>query len=497
MVELSKVIRLYTNLVMVASATVAAFLISPSSGVQHYRNAQVELERLRDVLSHTGEYQSHVENELNRQQFFLLQKAMNPAEVIPEVRSAGAAPTPPVENAPKPATLDESPLAIPASSPTQSVRKNDEIEITEFLKDGLRITLRLATTQTVEYATIDPECFRGWGKRIPFKCDFPQRFVTVSDAYRYLVRHDSNALRPESLQVFEPDIADFAKRFRTILAERPSATLTAWRIVTATSSENGTSESTGAATSPCTASGCLPTVARLEMEFTEAGATKKLCTSIYGSWSCASCNSIQITPYMAWLSVQSDTKAMLLLLVDNKDQNRKAWLPLSHHVWSEIGAKEIEEAITTVALRIANQTERISLFGLSASIASASIAFPVAVAGVLWLSCIHLTFLLSCLQKKNCEIDGVCEQWFGFMPNLPAQITSHILTSLVPVAVFAWLLSLSSPWPYRELVGVVLGVVLLASSIMHWWKLREVQRAIRPHITESNLQTIPSKELLD
>ncbi len=494
MVELAKAIRLYTNLVIVASATVAAFLISPSSGVQHYRNAQIELERLRDVLSHTGEYQSHVEKELNRQQFFLLQKAMNPVEVIPEVRSPGAAPVPPVENAPKPATLDESPAASPASSPTQSARKNDEIEITEFLKDGIRITFRLATTQTVEYATIDPECFRGWGKRIPFKCDLPQRFVTVSDAYRYLVRHDSNALRPESLQVFEPDIADFAKRFRTILAERPLATLTAWRIVTAPSNDNGTNES---GPSPCTASGCLPTVARLEMEFTEAGATKKLCTNIYGSWSCASCNSIQITPYMAWLSEQRDTKDLLPLLVDNSDQNRKAWLPLSHHAWSEIGTKEIEEAITTVAIRIANQTERISLFGLSASIASASIAFPIAVAGVLWLSCIHLSFLLVCLGKKNGEIDEVCEQWFGFMPNLAAQITSHILTSVVPVAVFAWLLSLSTPWPYREFVGFVLGGVLLASSFMHWRNLLAVQRALGPHISVSNSPTIPSKEFLD
>lgn len=477
MKETAKSIKLYANVIIVATATVGAFLISPSNAVKNLNEALEELRTLRSTIDMTSDYHTEIKNKLGALRFLELQKAMSPNEKMPT--STGSPTVAPAE-------MNSS--VADANMPDSTILEQPSPESLVFDahetngNTGTRLVkVTWIDSPLSKHARIDVTQPTNWGACLPFKCDIPSESVTVSTAHSLLVQIDADRSRPEFVQVFEPRIEDFAKRFRGLLSHYHNSTLQRWRIVPPRID----------AIAACEESRCLPEMARLEMELIDNKSAIRVCTAVSGRWQCSSCDSIEMPSFASFLA---DKHPVLLAQLKTPiDAKRNAWLPASHRFWSEIGPKELDEAITIIENRIASIKERITLFGLSASIRSASIAFPVSIAALLWISMLHLEYLLVLLSEKAEDPISACEEWFGFFPNSTATISSHLLVSLFPLIIY--LLLTTHPQGLTEVEwrqALACGALLLLTSVSHVRLLGKVQATLRTVDPKSRGSSVPT-----
>lgn len=499
MEELSKSIKLHAGLIIAGCATVAAFLLSPGNPLLHVAKAKEELEGLRKLIDVGVQYKDHARSRLNEQRFKLLQDAIDTkvkfsdvvknappsettgggcsgctASAASPVTAGGAvaAPAPPAE-APKPfggQVAVEAALA-PASDPKK------QIEIFEQATDGAWRPNKSPLPQDEDaYADVPKLLFECWGSSLPFTTDAPPHIISLNDAYHFVARESSAVPFSEEIQIFTPHSIDFAEKFRCLLSRYPGGRLTEWKIST-TSSPKPLQSTAAPEVQTC------PSLGRLICTFDVDGKKKSLCTTVKGEWKCGSCNSLHVTSFLQWIEKEQPEVLNKLKEVEidkNGAVTSQKWLPKSRKVWSDISAKEVDEAIVALDMKIQKDTERISLFGLSASSASASIAFPIAISIVLLINTLQLSHLVTCLEEKSDSSNHTKTQWFGFGPGLPVFLMTAALVCVFPIAVFIWLCISASAYDGKMLWCLTLGLCLIAACLLHLKMYCEVRKRCYP-----------------
>ena len=516
--EIAKSIRSNSSLIILATATVAAFLISPANDIETRRKARNELKCLRKIIDLGNDYSEHARKELNRHPQSLLRMAIDteiPMESViksaPPSESATSsisvcggceaaiapAPVPaPAAVEPKPQNSSQLPQtqqvtnpdtrnsldapsistaingAAPAATPAPDTVQ--DIEITHYSKDGTAETkLRGALNLGEMHAKIDLQCFSDWGNALPFKSDVLRPTMSVADMYNFLANTNDNLRVNDDVQVFHPHAVMFARKFRALLASRPNATLKKWRLhMSPASPQPGASNPN--------VSACAKGSARLECDFEERGEITKACTTTVGDWRCAPCNSVQIGRFVDWIANSDNHRSTLAQLQENPSSPNCRWLPELHKIWSEVSTKEADEAIVNVDATIIAHTERISLFGLSASVASVSIAFPIAVSVAMIINVMLMSHLTSHIASNPQDTAAVKTHWFGFLPGKLSLCVTIFLVSIAPVFIAAMLVFVSPPHLINTAswIRAALPLLVLASAIWHSIELDKLRKQL-------------------
>ena len=513
MEEVAKSLKLNATVVIAASATLMAFLISPPNGVERYREARDELIGVRSLLELKNEYKQYAKGRLNQQRFHHLQEAMTVSvemsrilELAPKTdpvsscrtcivtssttSHSAAPPNPPPAESPKPASCDEQPSAstpTEAAEPVPPVVKYDDGGVEIYERNGAgewRPMLQQQDSSKRRYAEIEKRCFEDWGNALQLSTDVIGHTATVADCHHFLMKIDSAPEYPEEPQVFIPHLVIFAERFRELLSRCPGDTLVSWRILPLSQPESSRSTAR-APTSACSG------VARLICEFKSAGKEKKsLCTTVSGGWACGMCASAQLLPFHGWCAVEEKAIGIVLKLRGKAEDARQAFLPHAHKVWSEVSSTEVDEAISSLDNKIVRDTEKLTLFGFSASSSSASIAFPWVVGVILVICAVQLDHLDKRLVSNSDKMGAVEDSWFAFHSRPLALVISILLMLALPNLVFWWLLSVAFTQG-MFVFYLITSLFLLSSSIYCTVMLVVVRRnlLVKPSLKSESIST--------
>jgi len=476
--ELAQSIKLHATLIIVACSTVAAFLIAPINGTQYLEEARNELDQLSAVLELAHDYKEHVQSTLNKQSMRLLEDAMNvdiPMTTIidnaPDFEfdtPAGptlAVPSPQLAN--EEAAAKSPDEAAPTEHPPAPNDPPKHIETFEKQPDGTwRSKKGPGWKDGDRHAFLFDDYAKVWGTSLPFTTDAPFPGITIGDCYQRLIEERSSLEYPEDVAIFTPDSFDFAEKFRSLLAEVPNGKLTNWTII--------------GRVPPDSLSSQRPTLnvrvgAKLVCDFQEGETKKQLCAQTRGEWRCGSCNSVQVKPFWAWAE-ERHPAAFQSIRVE-PIVKRKVWLPKTRKVWSEFDKKSVDEVLTSLNARITREAERMSLFGFSASAASAAIAFPLALSMLLIINFIQMRYLAS-MSLANADKSKLTCQWFGFLPTPGAFYISTALTTGFPIAMFALLAWFSRKYEDQKNFNILLALILIAAGLAHGYALFKLRNVL-------------------
>lgn len=475
MEEIAKTIKLHATLAVGACVTVAAFLIAPTGNTDSLQEARNELRNLKEIVSLSRQHRNDVQQDLNRQVIQHLTNAMNPKISLEQVKQdaiesdcpgcAANAPAPATE-APRPANngVDERPYNTVPPRRTTSDAVKHIITIFEKQSDKTWRSREIDEwNDSLRTATIENKNLLNWGNALPFTTDAPTNVATVHECYIALTQRDASAFA-QNVQVFYPNSVDFATKFRTLLSDSEKGFLSEWRIDRA----------------PLQNPNQPLLTARLECTFKEGGNTRTICVFVTGQWRCSSCNSIQVKPFVEWIEENHPETISKV-----RDPFSGEWMPKSRKVWSEVFSKHIDEAISHLDLRISKDTERMTVLGFSASIASAAVLFPIAIAALFMLNCVQLRFLEKNIRNVD-ECLKVQYQWHGFFTDSFSLTVTLFLLAVFPFAVDLWLLvrfalNIAHYTNWRDYAAtalvILLGAFMSVMVAVHWfWLMMAIKK---------------------